>query len=227
MSGPGCLRRCGCSWRRGLFRPGCSVCPWAAARPLAVRAASFARRVASKPGQALPQHLWPTPNQHVSSYNPRPLAPYSVNSHVIPLRLLQTLNLHRWNCNVFPRSRKITVLNYVRNLSGPGLPSPAVIAARPSHNTCGLPPTNTFRPITLTSRCTRSVAIHPIRRGVMPTDRVHRLPQQAQPRALPPDTPEPAASDAATQPRHANPFSEREALHHLGSITPVREHYTS
>ena len=145
---------------------------------------------------------------------------YSVISHVIPLRLLQTLNLHRWNCNVFPRSRKITVLNYVRNLSGPGLPSPAVIAARPSHNTCGLPPTNTFRPITLTSRCTRSVAIHPIRRGVMPTDRVHRLPQQVQPRALPPDTPEPAASDAATQPRHANPFSEREALHHLGSITP-------
>jgi len=41
--------------------------PWAAAHPLAVRAASFARRVASKPGQALPQHLWPTPNQHVLS----------------------------------------------------------------------------------------------------------------------------------------------------------------
>ena len=34
--------------------PGCLVCPWAAARPRAVRAASFARRVASKPGQALP-----------------------------------------------------------------------------------------------------------------------------------------------------------------------------
>ena len=61
--------------------------------------------------------------------------PYSVISHVIPLRLLQTLNLHRWNCNVFPRSRKITVLNYVRNLSGPGLPSPAVIAAKPYNNT--------------------------------------------------------------------------------------------
>ena len=38
-------------------------------------------------------------------------------------------------------------------------------------------------------RCTRSVALHPIRRGVMPTDRVHHLPQQAQPRAFPPDTP--------------------------------------
>ena len=34
--------------------PGCFVCPWAAARPRAVRAASFARRVVSKPGQAPP-----------------------------------------------------------------------------------------------------------------------------------------------------------------------------
>ena len=34
--------------------PGCWLCPWAAARPLAVRAASFARRVVSKPGQAPP-----------------------------------------------------------------------------------------------------------------------------------------------------------------------------
>ena len=49
---------------------------------------------------------------------------YPVISHVIPLRLLQTLNLHRWNCNVFAWSRKITVLNDVRNLSGLGLPRP-------------------------------------------------------------------------------------------------------
>ncbi|SPT56293.1 Uncharacterised protein [Schaalia odontolytica] len=34
--------------------PGCLMCPWAAARPLAVRAASSARRVVSKPGQAPP-----------------------------------------------------------------------------------------------------------------------------------------------------------------------------
>ena len=34
--------------------PGCFVGPWAAARPRAVRAASFARRVVSKPGQAPP-----------------------------------------------------------------------------------------------------------------------------------------------------------------------------
>ena len=47
--------------------------------PLAFRPASFARRVGSKLGQALPQHLWPTLNQHVSSYNPRPLAPILSN----------------------------------------------------------------------------------------------------------------------------------------------------
>ena len=39
-------------------------------------------------------------------------------SHVIPQQLVQTLNLYRWNCNVFGRSRKMTVGNYVRNLSG-------------------------------------------------------------------------------------------------------------
>ena len=33
---------------------GCFMCPWAAARPRVVRAASFARRVVSKPGQAPP-----------------------------------------------------------------------------------------------------------------------------------------------------------------------------
>ena len=39
-------------------------------------------------------------------------------SHVIPLRLVQSLNLHRWNCNVFGVSRKMTTINYVRNLGG-------------------------------------------------------------------------------------------------------------
>ena len=46
-------------------------------------------------------------------------------SHVIPLRLVQTLNLHRWNCNVFGVSRKMTMINYVRNSGGGG-----VVAAR-------------------------------------------------------------------------------------------------
>ena len=42
--GTGCL----------TFGPGRCMCPWAAARPLAVRAASVARRVGSLSGQALP-----------------------------------------------------------------------------------------------------------------------------------------------------------------------------
>ena len=50
-----CLWLRWCSGRRACFvGPGCLVCPWAAARPRAVRAASFARRVVSKPGQAPP-----------------------------------------------------------------------------------------------------------------------------------------------------------------------------
>ena len=70
-------------------------------------------------------------------------------------------------------------------------------------------------------------ALHPLRRdapdqkgcnaygsGAPP----HR--QQARPRAIPPDRPQPSASDTATRPRHAHPGSEREALHHLASITP-------
>ena len=39
-------------------------------------------------------------------------------SHVIPPRLLQTLNRGRWNCNVCGLSRKMTELNYVRLLEG-------------------------------------------------------------------------------------------------------------
>ena len=49
-----CLWRRWCCGRRiaCLVGPGCLMCPLAAARPRAVRAASFARRVASKPGHA-------------------------------------------------------------------------------------------------------------------------------------------------------------------------------
>ena len=92
---------------------------------------------ASARSSAKPSHNicgLPQPTRFVPSHL------YSVISHVIPLRLLQTLNLHRWNCNVFLRSRKITVLNYVRNLSGSGLSSPAVVAARPSHRLRALRP---------------------------------------------------------------------------------------
>ena len=56
----------------------------------------------------------------------------------------------------------------------------------------------------ITQRYTRSVAVHPIRSGVMPTDRVQRrLPQQTQPRAIRPHRPQPSVSDAATRPRNA------------------------
>ena len=52
----------------------------------------------------------------------------SAISHVIPLRLVQILNSCRWNCNVFGWSRKMTEGNYVRNLSGPGLPPSGAVA---------------------------------------------------------------------------------------------------
>ena len=64
--------------------------------------------VVSKPGQAL---LPPTETAA------RPLCRPAI-SHVIPLWLVQTLNLYRWNCSVFERSRKMTVGNYVRLLLG-------------------------------------------------------------------------------------------------------------
>ena len=43
---------------------------------------------------------------------------FSTMSHVIPLRLFQTLKSSRWNCNVCGLCRKMTVLNYVRLLGG-------------------------------------------------------------------------------------------------------------
>ena len=49
------------------------------------------------------------PSGHVAAFKAS-----SPISHVIPLRLLQTLYLHRWNCNVLSDARKMTVGNYVR-----------------------------------------------------------------------------------------------------------------
>ena len=57
----------------------------------------------------------------VSVYCPARLAVASLISHVIPQRLVQMLNLHRWNCSVFVVSRKMTTINYVRNLAGGGV----------------------------------------------------------------------------------------------------------
>ena len=107
---------------------------WRSARSPSARELCAACRLEARPSPPTISVAYPQPTRFVLSHL------YSVISHVIPLRLLQTLNLHRWNCNVFPRSRKITVLNYVRNLSGSGLPSPAVVAARPSHRLRALRP---------------------------------------------------------------------------------------
>ena len=58
---------------------------------------------------------------------------------------------------------------------------------RVSSLTLHMPASNRVRPCSAApdpSRYTRSVALHPIRRGAMPTDRVHRLPRQAQLRTI-------------------------------------------
>ena len=67
------------------------------------------------------------------------------------------------------------------------LPTHPSGSIRRSHTTSKYPPgseqeaLHPFRRATPDpSRCTRSVALHPIRRGVMPTDRVHRPPPQTQ-----------------------------------------------
>ena len=84
----------------------------------------------------------------------------------------------------------------------------------------------------VTSRYTRYVATHPIRRGAMPTDRVHRLPQQAQPRTIRPHRPQPSTSDAATQLRHARPapnerrYTRYVAIHPLRRTAPVTSRCT-
>ena len=67
-------------------------------------------------------------------------------SHVIPLRLVQTVNLRRWNCNVFGVSRKMTAINYVRNMGGGDVLAPVGTAARPRASKPGQappPPTGT------------------------------------------------------------------------------------
>ena len=66
----------------------------------------------------------------------------------------------------------------------------------------------------------------------MPTDRVHRLPQQAKPRTIRPHRPQSSTSDAATQLRHARPapnerrYTPYVAMHPLRRATPVTSHYT-
>ena len=127
--------------------PGCLVCPWAVARPRAVRAALGAssrslarlrrRPPAPRPGPVTARgcrslalrSLRRPPHRRrlvadmwlgASARCPARPRHCPLISHVIPLRLVQSLNLHRWNCNVFGVSRKMTTINYVRNLGGGG-----------------------------------------------------------------------------------------------------------
>ena len=94
-----------------------------------------ARRLEARPGPAAahrhrgrslrcPSHLWGLVADVCLSFAPRsPARPRHRPSisHVIPLRLVQTLNLCRRNCNIFGVSRKMTAINYVRNVGGGGV----------------------------------------------------------------------------------------------------------
>ena len=64
-----------------------------------------------------------------------PLAALPSISHVIPQQVVQTLKSPRWNCNVFGRSQKMTVGNYVRLFLGWLSPSLSGAAARPRQPT--------------------------------------------------------------------------------------------
>ena len=78
----------------------------------------------------------------------------------------------RWGCGTSSTS------SFIADLAGGHIPYPR--STSPDHS--ALHPLRRDAPGP--SRRTRYVAMHPIRRGVMPTDRVHRLPQQAQLRAI-------------------------------------------
>ena len=114
-----------------------SRCPARPRRPRAVRVASFDRRVVSLSGQAPPpactaarpggpsgpsgaRHtgVWCAERWFRASASNRAGSP--VMSHVIPVPIFQTLKCGCWNCNVCGLSRKVTALNYVRNLAGDG-----------------------------------------------------------------------------------------------------------
>ena len=92
-----CLLRCWCSGRRWCaVGPGCWLCPWAAARPRAVRAASFARRVASKPGQAPPPPTGTAARPCCRRPAPRP-GPAAAHGHR-GLALPPTTGTAAWPC---------------------------------------------------------------------------------------------------------------------------------
>ena len=100
---------CGPAGVPGAGGPGRCVCRWAAARPRD----RHTRACGSEWSISRPALALPPPTGTAARPRHRPSI-----SHVIPLRLVQTLNLRRWNCNVFGVSRKMTAINYVRNMGG-------------------------------------------------------------------------------------------------------------
>ena len=94
------LRRLRCSPRRQQRRFCTTRSPLAACR----------RRV-GPPCSAIPPVWW----LRGSALRGRG-RPTKAISHVIPRRLLHSLNYHHWNCNVCRLSQKVTALNYVRLL---------------------------------------------------------------------------------------------------------------
>ena len=129
---------CGPTGVSGAGGPVCGAGLLCGARPLCVPVgggpparsphASCARSGRSR-GPPWPCRHPPAPRPGLAPRSPaRPRHRPSI-SHVFPLRLVQTLNLRRWNCNVFEVSRKMTTINYVRNLGGG-----SVVAARGRHS---------------------------------------------------------------------------------------------
>ena len=108
--------------------------PWPCHRPPAPRPGPATAHLHRGPPASRPRRELRSVRRLEASPGPEAI---SAISHVIPLRLVQTLNLHRWNCNVFVWSRKVTVGNYVRLWSVLALlplsvPQPGLgLAARP------------------------------------------------------------------------------------------------
>ena len=86
----------------------------------------------------------------------RPLCRPAI-SHVIPLWLVQTLNLYRWNCNVFERSRKMTVGNYVRLMLR--WLSPSLLGPSNGRGRCGHAPPRRSNFACNSSECISSIEV--------------------------------------------------------------------
>ncbi len=93
-------------------------CPARPRRPHAPQPACTAARPCG-PSGARHTGVWCADRWFRTSASNRAGSP--VMSHVIPVPIFQTLKCGCWNCNVCGLSRKVTALNYVRNLAGGGV----------------------------------------------------------------------------------------------------------